>query len=74
MERHRSTVGAQIKLQRLEIAESAFRFDKPELHRRTGGIIDKNQQCTSSTSILELAMVRSVNLDQLTEHSRRRRG
>src|SRR6476661_7880107 len=60
------TVATKIRPQRLEIGKCALGWDKTKLHQAACRIVDEHQQRASSCTILEPAMLRAVDLDQLT--------
>src|ERR1700675_4797671 len=66
VEGDRFAVALQIGLQGLEIGERALRDDKAQLHQTAGRVVDEHQQRAGSGSLLEPAMIRPVDLDQLT--------
>src|SRR5207244_8215425 len=61
------TVTTKIRPQRLEIGKCALGWDKTKLHQAACRIVDEHQQRAGSCTILEPAMLWTVDLDQLTD-------
>jgi hypothetical protein len=57
----------EIALQRLEIAEGTLRRHEPQLHQPARRVIDENQQRAGIRPILEPAMLRPIDLDELAQ-------
>jgi len=62
-----ASMARQVALQRLKIRESALRWDKTKSHQAAGGVIDKDDQRASWTTILKPTVLTAVNLNQLAE-------
>ena len=67
IERNRLAMVPQIALQSLEIGKGALGWDKAQLHQSAGGVIHEHQKRAGRRTILEPAMVRTVDLDQLAD-------
>src|ERR1700687_1879046 len=67
IERHRLAMVLQIALHRLEIGKRALGWDKAKLHHPRGGLVDEHQKRAGRRTVLKPAMLRTVDLDQLTD-------
>jgi len=65
IERNRLAMVPQIALQRIKIGKRALGWDKAKLHQSAGGVIDEHQKRAGWRPVLEPAMVRAIDLDQL---------
>src|SRR6266404_1060630 len=63
IERNRLAMVLQIALQSLEIGKRALGWDKAKLHQSAGGVIDEHQKRAGRRTVLEPAMVRTVDLN-----------
>src|SRR5437899_4855193 len=66
IERHRLAMALQIALQSLEIGKRALGWDKAKLHQSAGGVIDEHQKRAGRRTVLKPAMLRTIDLHQLT--------
>jgi hypothetical protein len=57
----------QIDLQCLKIRKRALGGDKPDLHQPAGRVIDEHQKRAGWRTVLKPAMLRTIDLDQLTD-------
>jgi hypothetical protein len=62
IKRHWRPVILQIKLERLEVAEGAFRAHEAQLHQLARRIVDEHQQRTRIAAILEPAMLGAIGI------------
>jgi hypothetical protein len=67
IESNRPAMCCQIQIERLKVTECALRRHKPQLHQRTGRIVNEHKQGASRTAILKPMVIRSINLDQFAE-------
>ena len=67
IECHRTAMGGQIALQRLEVALGALAQHEPQLHQPADGIVDEHQQRAGFAPVLEPAVLAAVDLDQLAQ-------
>ena len=67
IERNRSAMLLQIPLQSLEIGKRALGCDKTKLHQSAGRVVDEHQKRAGWRTVLKPAMLRTIDLDQLTD-------
>src|SRR5215471_4417087 len=67
VERDRFAMLLQIGARRPEVIKRRFRGDEPQLHQPARGIIDKTEQRTRGTAVLEPGVLRAIDLHQLSK-------
>ena len=62
-----AAMGFQVALERLEVGERRLRGHEARLQDRARGVVDEDQQRAGRRAVLEPAMLRAVDLDELAE-------
>ena len=66
VERDGAAVSLEVAARRIEVGEGRFGVHEVQVHDPAGGVVDEHQQCAGRPAVLEPAVLRAVDLHQLS--------